>query len=230
MMKSYRAIVSVLALLALAGLACEFLDEIQQDSNFVQNPDLSSEQREATQAAGVATLNAGFDLTQTAAVPDQAASQTALALATPTSTPDRLRTFSTIEAESTATAQAALTATALARPNQPPVITQFVANFVSADRTTYYEVEATDPDGDDDELKYEWSHSNPCGGFTWDETNKLDPEAEWFHPHPPCPELKSGEHHPGTITVTVTDAQGGQAVYAYTDGSASKESVLTPPP
>src|SRR5262245_33289947 len=138
MKQRYRAIVSGLALLALASLACEFLDQIQQDPNFVQNPDLSLEQREATQAAGVATLNAGFDLTQTA-----------LALATPTPstptpTPDRLRTFSTIEAESTATAQAALTATALARPNQPPVITKFVANFVSADRTTYYDVEATD--------------------------------------------------------------------------------------
>ncbi len=228
MMKSYRAIVLVLALLALAVLACEFLDEIQQDPNIVQNPDLSLEQREATQAAGVATLNAGFDLTQTAAVRDQAASQTALALATltptytPTPTPDRLRTFSTIEAE--------LTATALARPNQPPTITKFVANFVSADRTTYYDVEATDSDGNDDKLKYEWSHTNPCGRFNWDETNKLDHEAEWFHPHPPCPDLKQGEHHPGTITVIVTDEQGGQAVYAYTGGSASGVIALTPPP
>ncbi len=50
-MKGYRAIVSVLALLVLAGLSCEFLDTIQQDPSLVQNPDLSAEQREATQAA-----------------------------------------------------------------------------------------------------------------------------------------------------------------------------------
>jgi len=216
----------MLALLMLASLACEFLDQIQQDSNLVQNPDLSLEQREATQAAGLATLNAGSDLTQTAAVQDHVASQTALALTPPTPTytitptPDRLRTFSTIEAE----------ATALARPNQPPVITKFVADFVPADRTTYYNVEATDPDGDDDKLIYEWSNTDPCGTFTWDETNKLDPEVEWFHPHPPCPALKQGEHHIGTITVTVTDEQGGQTVYAYTSGSASGVIILTPSP
>ena len=33
-----------------------------------------------------------------------------------------------------------------------------------------------------------------------------------------------------TITVTVTDKQGNQAIYAYTGGSASGEVVVAPPP
>lgn len=224
-MKRYRAVLSVLAALALAGLSCEFLEEIQQDPALVQNPDLSQEQREATQAAGAATLLAETDLTQTAA----GQTQTAVALITPTLTltPDRLRTFSTLEAEFTVTAAIELMATALARPNQPPVITKFVANFIPAERTTYYEVEATDPDGDDDELKYEWSNTNRCGTFEWDEADKLDRDASWFHPHPPCPDER---FHPAVIAVLVTDEKGGQAVYEYTGGSAGASLNLTPSP
>ena len=226
-MKRYRLILLMLALLVPASLACEFLDSIQQDPSLVVNPDLSDEQREATQAAGVETLNAEFDLTQTATVRDQAATQTANALSAATATADSLRTFSTIEAEFTATAAIALTATALARPNLPPVITRFTANFVSADRTTYYDVEATDPDGDTSKLKYEWSNTNKCGAFSWDEEAKLDPSADWYHPHPPCPDER---FHPATITVIVSDDVGGQAVYEYTGGSASATILLTPAP
>src|SRR6185503_17576531 len=98
-MLRYRMILLTLALLILSGLSCEFLDSIQQDPSMVMNPDLSDDQRQATQAARVQTLNAEFDLTQTAAVRDREATLTALALAsptptgTPTPTSDRLRTF-----------------------------------------------------------------------------------------------------------------------------------------
>jgi hypothetical protein len=142
---------------------------------------------------------------------------------------DATRTVEVAEAQArTATASVlALTATALARPNQLPVITRFVAEFVADDRSTYYEVEAVDPDGDSDDLKYEWSNTNPCGTFSWAKDEPFNDEASWLHPHPPCP---NETFHPAIIAVRVTDTLGGQSFYEYTGGSQSSTIDLTPFP
>jgi hypothetical protein len=202
---------------------------------------ISSQLTDVARATGTAAV-----ATATASVRETAiAGQTATArVQTATADADRVRTFATIEAEFTATAlaaqhatgtaeaaartaQAAQTATARAVVNRPPVIRRFTAEFVPADRTTYYEVFATDPDAQPNErLKYVWSSTNVCGAFAWDQTEQDSPEADWYHPHPPCPDET---FHPATITVIVTDAAGNTATYAYTSGSASGTVELPPP-
>ncbi len=67
-------------------------------------------------------------------------------------------------------------------------------------RTTY-QVTATSPAGKP--LTYEWSKDNPCGDFLRSQST-----ATWFHPHGPPPNCPEHEpHHPGIITVTVSDGR-----------------------
>ncbi len=99
------------------------------------------------------------------------------------------------------------------RANRPPTVTNFTATLVPEARSTFYQVTATDPDGDP--LTYQWSNSNPCGTFTW---NPASPIAQWFHPHPPCPDEPV---HPGIISVMVSDGKGGEVKCEYSRGSAS---------
>ncbi len=201
----------------------------------------SSQLTQAARATGTASVS-----TATASVRETTvAGQTATArVQTATADADRVRTFATIEAEFTATdlaaqkatgtaqaaastAQAAQTATARAVVNRPPVISRFTAEFVPADRTTYYDVFATDPDAlPNERLKYVWSSTNICGAFSWDQVEQDSPEADWYHPHPPCPDET---FHPATITVVVTDAAGNSATYAYNSGSASGDIDVPPP-
>jgi hypothetical protein len=208
-MKPSHLALLVPAMLVLAGLSCEMLDSIQQDSNLVQNPDLSDEARNATAVANAATLEAETYSTLTA----EAASATA-----------------DVTFTQTATKAASPTPTATLLPNHPPVITNFTANFIPADRTTYYEVKAYDPDSPDltgFELKYEWSNTNTCGTFIWDSETFASSTVSWAHPHPPCPDERV---HPAFIKVVVSDEEGGQAVFEYTSGSASGSVEITPVP
>jgi len=91
--------------------------------------------------------------------------------------------------------------------NKPPVVGPIVANLIPTN--TFYNVTATDPEGD--KLTYVWTKSNPCGSFTFQ-----DGTAVWAHPHPPCP---NEEFHPGTITVVVTDGHGNAVTRTYEGGS-----------
>ncbi|HEV2251260.1 MAG TPA: hypothetical protein VGT60_12220 [Candidatus Limnocylindria bacterium] len=93
--------------------------------------------------------------------------------------------------------------------NKPPVVGPIKANLIPTN--TFYNVDATDPEGD--KLTYTWTKSNPCGTFTFQ-----DGTAVWGHPHPPCP---NEEFHPGTITVTVNDGKGNTITRTYDGGSQS---------
>lgn len=202
------------ALLLLGSLACEMLDNIQQDPSLVQNPDPPASANEAASANTEATLKAELaatataiirehDATRTAAVGTEQANQTSIAgSATPFATP----TFTPI-------------------PNRPPVVTRFTANFVSDDRTTYYTIEIVDEDSQT--LTYRWSNTNPCGTFNWDSAEFRSPEASWYHPHPPCPDER---FHPAIVSVIVSDGDGNEIYFEYSGGSASGLVVAPPVP
>jgi hypothetical protein len=110
---------------------------------------------------------------------------------------------------------------------RPPVLTHFKADFQSPKFTTFYSVEATDPENKG--LKYYWSLSETCDTFIWDTTGAL-PKATWVHRHPPCPPLPPNTNsHPGEIVVRVVAASGLESVFIYRGGSASADIDLTKP-
>jgi hypothetical protein len=83
--------------------------------------------------------------------------------------------------------------------------------------TSTYKVTAADPDLD--KLTYAWSNSNSCGEFLVTSDSTV---AKWVHPHTndpgACPE--EGTHHPGEITVVVSDGHGATETVTYTAGSS----------
>ena len=123
-----------------------------------------------------------------------------------------------------ATPTATATATATSAPsgavNKPPVVGPIKANLIPTN--TFYNVDATDPEGD--KLTFVWTKSNPCGPFTFQ-----DATAVWAHPHPPCP---TEEFHPGTITVVITDGHGNTVTRTYGGGSETGTGIVpaTPSP
>ncbi len=94
------------------------------------------------------------------------------------------------------------------KANLPPLLTRFEASRVGTH--TYYRLAAEDPE--QRPLTYAWSNTNTCGTFAG-----AGGEADWNHPHPPCP---NESPHPGVVTVRVTDGVW-DCVYAYGSGSAA---------
>ncbi len=92
--------------------------------------------------------------------------------------------------------------------NRPPVAEPIRAELTPP--TTIYKVAATDPDGDP--LSFAWSGEISCGSFMYDEST-----ARWDHPHGNkegmCPERSTS--HPGTISVIISDGNGGIARCTY---------------
>jgi hypothetical protein len=101
------------------------------------------------------------------------------------------------------------------------LVRQFMAKFVGGEYSTYYTVDAFDPDGQP--LTYEWSKTNGCGGWR---TNPTSPEAVWIHPHTnhagDCPDQP---FHPGTITVVVKSKLGALQRVEYFGGSKDGKMV-----
>jgi hypothetical protein len=83
--------------------------------------------------------------------------------------------------------------------------------------TSTYKITAADPDLD--KLTYAWTNSNSCGEFVVTSDSSV---AKWVHPHTneagACPE--EGTHHPGAITVVVSDGHGATETVTYTAGSS----------
>jgi hypothetical protein len=105
------------------------------------------------------------------------------------------------------------------RPNRPPRVTEFKAEFPTGPKltTTTYTVTAADPDGD--KLTYNWSKrqpEKPCGVFL-----SAGRVATWDHPGEQqggdCPHAE--DFHEGTIAVIVSD---GKATCTVMDLEGSK--------
>lgn len=108
------------------------------------------------------------------------------------------------------------TTTAVTAPNRPPVLERFTAIFRQPERSTFYEVRASDPDDPyGDFLSYLWIYEGPpCGAFNPE--GSTGPKARWLHPDDTCP---TGHPHAATITVVVSDPGGREARFEYTGGS-----------
>jgi hypothetical protein len=85
--------------------------------------------------------------------------------------------------------------------NRPPNVSPIEAEFVQADFTTYYFVDAEDPEGV--ELSIEWSGFN-CGSNGPDLSGADDRSWFWFHKNPPCTHPSSA-HDEATIEAIVSD-------------------------
>ena len=138
---------------------------------------------------------------------------------TPTASPSPTMTRTpTRTATATASPTASPTPSPTATPVPLPVVKKFVALFMPQEKSTYYTVTASDPNGG--ELRYVWSRTNKCGLFG--PTNAAT--VIWNHPDQPggCPVEPV---HPGTITVVVSTA-GGSVTCEYHDGSKSGDIAM----